>query len=178
MGLLDDAIREHLELRRRHGADPAQVAREELDALAPVVGDEEPESLELAGEGSYAEESGRTPFDCQHTGNRVTGVRDASRSNPLSPSAMQETAEIDMRAVLGDVELDDVTSWTDTDNGSRTKIAAPVAAGVPRSRFAAEIDGDPPGWEVPGWEVPAPRVRRIQRQRASGGELSAEAPAS
>ena len=33
MGLLDDAIREHLELRRRHGADAALVAREENDAL-------------------------------------------------------------------------------------------------------------------------------------------------
>ncbi len=27
MGLLDDAIREHLELKRRHGADPDEVAR-------------------------------------------------------------------------------------------------------------------------------------------------------
>ena len=29
MGLLDDAIREHLELKRRHGADPDEVARQE-----------------------------------------------------------------------------------------------------------------------------------------------------
>ena len=33
MGLLDDAIREHLELKRRHGADPAEVEREEIEAL-------------------------------------------------------------------------------------------------------------------------------------------------
>ena len=36
MGLLDDAIREHLDLKRRHGADPAEVARAERDALGPV----------------------------------------------------------------------------------------------------------------------------------------------
>ncbi len=36
MGLLDDAIREHLELKRRRGADPGEVAREEADALGPV----------------------------------------------------------------------------------------------------------------------------------------------
>jgi hypothetical protein len=33
MGLLDDAIREHLELKRRHGADPDEVARQEHEAL-------------------------------------------------------------------------------------------------------------------------------------------------
>src|SRR3954453_2896221 len=33
MGLLDDAIREHLELKRRHGADPDEVPRQEREAL-------------------------------------------------------------------------------------------------------------------------------------------------
>ena len=36
MGLLDDAIREHLDLKRRRGADPAEVERAERDALGPV----------------------------------------------------------------------------------------------------------------------------------------------
>jgi hypothetical protein len=35
MGLLDDAIREHLELKRQHGADPEEVARQEREALGP-----------------------------------------------------------------------------------------------------------------------------------------------
>jgi hypothetical protein len=33
MGLLDDAIREHLELKRAHGADPAEVAAQEREVL-------------------------------------------------------------------------------------------------------------------------------------------------
>ena len=37
MGDLDDAIREHLELKRRRGADPDEVARQEQEALAPVT---------------------------------------------------------------------------------------------------------------------------------------------
>ncbi|MEA2148840.1 MAG: hypothetical protein QOD69_670, partial [Solirubrobacteraceae bacterium] len=36
MGLLDDAIREHLELKRRRGADATEVSRQESDALGPV----------------------------------------------------------------------------------------------------------------------------------------------
>jgi hypothetical protein len=61
MGLLDDAIREHLELKRTRGADPTEVAREEAEALGPVrrdrgdtpavtedpgaMGDEDPDPL-------------------------------------------------------------------------------------------------------------------------------------
>ena len=36
MGLLDDAIREHLDLKRRRGADPTEVERSEREALGPV----------------------------------------------------------------------------------------------------------------------------------------------
>jgi hypothetical protein len=36
MGLLDDAIREHLDLKRRRGADPSEVTRLEQEALGPV----------------------------------------------------------------------------------------------------------------------------------------------
>ena len=36
MGLLDDAIREHLELKRRRGADPAEVEKQEREALGPI----------------------------------------------------------------------------------------------------------------------------------------------
>jgi hypothetical protein len=37
VGDLEEAIREHLELKRRRGADAAEVAREEQEALAPVT---------------------------------------------------------------------------------------------------------------------------------------------
>jgi hypothetical protein len=36
MGLLDDAIREHLDLKRRRGGDPAEIERAEHEALGPV----------------------------------------------------------------------------------------------------------------------------------------------
>ncbi len=47
MGLLDDAIRQHLELKRRHGADPSTVAKLEHEAFGPIeredaLGVEEP----------------------------------------------------------------------------------------------------------------------------------------
>jgi hypothetical protein len=42
MGLLEDAIREHLDLKRQHGADPSEVAAEEREALGPVQRTVEP----------------------------------------------------------------------------------------------------------------------------------------
>ena len=49
MGLLDDAIREHLELKRKHGANPEDVARQEQEALGPGLRNE------------FAQPEGRSP---------------------------------------------------------------------------------------------------------------------
>ena len=49
MGLLDDAIKEHLELKRRRGADAEEVARLEQEALGP------PQRGEFAGAAAPAE---------------------------------------------------------------------------------------------------------------------------
>ena len=48
MGLLDDAIREHLELKRRHGAPAEEVQRQEHEALGPIRRRGEPEPDVLA----------------------------------------------------------------------------------------------------------------------------------
>jgi hypothetical protein len=50
MGLLDDAIREHLELKRRRGGDPAEIARAEQEALGPVRREAAPAAEELHGD--------------------------------------------------------------------------------------------------------------------------------
>lgn len=50
MGILDDAIREHLELKRRRGADPSDIQRAEREALGPVRRRvEEPADLDEPG---------------------------------------------------------------------------------------------------------------------------------
>jgi hypothetical protein len=49
MGLLDDAIREHLELKRRRGADPTEIERAEREALGPVRRSPELTTDELLG---------------------------------------------------------------------------------------------------------------------------------
>ena len=72
MGLLDDAIREHLELKRRRGADPAEVEKQEREALGPIgappVEERELPVDEPALEDDYEDErvaydDGRVPLD-------------------------------------------------------------------------------------------------------------------
>jgi hypothetical protein len=75
MGLLDDAIREHLELKRRAGAEPGEIARVEREAL-------EPPDAEMGD-----------VFDAQ------SDPPDAHYEMDVS-SVGQETAELDMQAVL------------------------------------------------------------------------------
>ncbi len=58
MGLLDDAIREHLDLKRRRGADPAEIERAERDALGPVRRNRE---VDQTGEGSFLDQSADHP---------------------------------------------------------------------------------------------------------------------
>jgi hypothetical protein len=60
MGLLDDAIREHLDLKRRHGASEAELRRQEAEALgparrpAPVEEEHEPEEASEPAEAHEA----------------------------------------------------------------------------------------------------------------------------
>ncbi|MGH2895941.1 MAG: hypothetical protein ACRDPM_22105 [Solirubrobacteraceae bacterium] len=55
MGLLDDAIRDHLDLKRRRGADPGEVERAEREALGPVRRNPTPAELDAADEAVAAE---------------------------------------------------------------------------------------------------------------------------
>jgi hypothetical protein len=86
MGLLDDAIREHLELKRLKGADPGVVAREEHDALGLTAG-QDPETSEEAREAP-----GEDYFEAH--------AESQSGLAALSPHPGQETVELDMDSVL------------------------------------------------------------------------------
>jgi hypothetical protein len=124
MGLLDDAIREHLELKRQRGADPSEVAREQREALeAPVQGPTE--DAAPAGDTASAAPLVDPPS--------ATAPPVAAVSPPDAPADMSvagETAELDMSSVLGE-EPDD----------------APGAAAVPDTSSSQE---DSLEWEMPG----------------------------
>ncbi len=121
MGLLDDAIREHLELKRRRGADPAEVAREQqeaLEALSDAVPPSDPDAntqehpLEerlASDDATFApEEMAQPEAISDHPGvepaRAETPSPDVSQVTAGEEDAgrLEETAELDMNAVFED----------------------------------------------------------------------------
>ncbi|HEY5045878.1 MAG TPA: hypothetical protein VII53_08485 [Solirubrobacteraceae bacterium] len=110
MGLLDDAIREHMELKRLRGADPSEVAREEQDVLGPVHLQEqaEPQAPEPESEHDPAEAKEIAPFAQDALEDAPRAEADPPRRSPPAreqgeqdfTNVGQETAELDMRTVL------------------------------------------------------------------------------
>ncbi len=96
MGLLDDAIREHLEFKRLRGADPSEVAREKEEALGAVHRGQDfgPSSPPDPHTEAPPEENEGT----WHETDSVT-VETSTDSSGLTPTG-QETAELDMRTIL------------------------------------------------------------------------------
>jgi hypothetical protein len=119
MGLLDDAIREHLELKRRRGADPGEVAREQREALdttnEPQPVEEQAADLEAVGDDDAV----------------------AAAISTHDEVVAGETAELDMEAVLAEdgesseaIMEEDSLEWEMPQRGgtSRTDDAAPSSA--------------------------------------------------
>ena len=140
MGLLDDAIRDHLELKRLRGADPGLLDREQREALDPGVGDEEaeregdvPAAVPGVSSNDETDPAGATAPGDPHT------TPQHARSVDLS-NVGQETAELDMRIVLGE--------------GAPPVHASPeglaIADSPPISRSAEHPHEDSLAWEVPG----------------------------
>jgi hypothetical protein len=105
MGLLDDAIREHLELKRTRGADPDELARAEHEALEPVVGEEH-------SDGAAEDDSGIAPAQPPAAGAIGDDLQARQAIGDIS-SVGQETAEIDMSAVLAEDDAPDVAAGID-----------------------------------------------------------------
>jgi hypothetical protein len=100
MSILDDAIREHLELKRSHGADESELERLENEAFGPAERPDQPaeqvdpfaeaptEFLSAPGEAPAA-----TPGDPPTGGRRMPNVADLQEPPPPKPAEAEGDAE-------------------------------------------------------------------------------------
>jgi hypothetical protein len=109
MGLLDEAIRDHLELKRRRGADPTEVAREEHEALEPVFPDEpRPDEVAAIAEPGEFDDVDYAPAPVDQPAVAAPALEEAPAAAFAAPGNLapqdhtlgQETAELDMQAFL------------------------------------------------------------------------------
>src|SRR4029077_2889222 len=104
MGLLDEAIREHLELKRRRGADPGEVAREQREALDPVLRNDDATADDEAAS-SPGEVSRTDAGEVASVGSESVAVGPSGPPDPTPDADLAdagETAELDMRSVLSE----------------------------------------------------------------------------
>ena len=88
MGILDDAIREHLELKRQHGAESDDLERLESEAFGPATRPGDPEYS--TGE-SPAVSRGRPPKRCPRPSRRQRRPADSS-TTAASPASRRSGA--------------------------------------------------------------------------------------
>ncbi len=121
MGLLDDAIREHLDLRRRHGADPSEVMSKEREAFG----------AETAYDGNA---SGRAEADTLFAAAQPSAVLAEDRrpkrvqSRAGDDGLGQPTVELDMQAVLDEESTRARLGYGSIDASRTGAGAAPVRA--------------------------------------------------
>jgi hypothetical protein len=113
MGLLDDAIREHLDLKRRRGGDPTEIERAEREALGPVRRSPEPLDEDLldheAGEElpphelepDYAASEEEEPWEREHDDVATTGHAPFDHEEPTyEPESMHDEEPLGEEAPL------------------------------------------------------------------------------
>src|SRR5664279_437981 len=95
MSILDDAIREHLELKRAHGADDAELKKLEDEAFGPPGRPDDVDSLNEAPTEFLAApgmDAGEAEADAKDPGaRRAPNITDLQE--PPQPSAPAEAAE-------------------------------------------------------------------------------------
>jgi hypothetical protein len=134
MGILDDAIREHLELKRKHGVPEEELQRQEEEALGPA-------RREVAQQHEEAEPA-------------AAPTATADGGEPDAPAADQDTALFDMEADA----RPDAESAADETHAALPEPEAPDPAPVPDEPPAAETPpaaSRPIEIHEPGEDVPA-----------------------
>jgi hypothetical protein len=135
VGSFDDAIRQHLDLKRRRGADPHELAELERDAL----GAGEPRSLNIS---VSDERSSCDAGAAQDAAERrdVIDWSDGHRLRARRSTLSEETVEIDMKAVLSTGELKPASASSGTRRAYDWNADATADIVDPENRFE---------WETP-----------------------------
>jgi hypothetical protein len=147
MGLLDDAIREHLDLKRRRGADPAEIERAEREALGPVGRDfGSPDAVNFTGSGEAAapdiedeaEEPGATEHFTDH--GAVSLGPDYLRDESTTVESADSHEPFDHSSEHGKD-----APGAEADRGNHLD-AEPLSAGSPKADAPDQAEAATPGW--------------------------------
>ena len=180
MSILDDAIKEHLELKRQHGADEAELKRLEDEAFGPPGRPEDPDPLAeapteflAAPEGETAEavdEGGRriNIADLQEPPATIVPAEDEAQAAPPAeeqpPEAVEEEPAMEHEAI---VEAADASHSTE----ERHAIAE-----QPTEMF--DVEAEMGTEDAPPAEAPSPSDEELVDAEAGEPRLAPVEPAT
>lgn len=125
MGILDDAIREHLELKRQHGAESDDVERLEKEAFGPPTRPGDPDFAAPEDAGAGTAEAGATPAGAPGEADPPTSAEQARVESP----ELGDTA--DHPAPPAEPELRDVTATSSEESASAPPGSPPLSEPLP-----------------------------------------------
>lgn len=181
MGLLDDAIKEHLELKRRRGADPSEVERLEREALGPVRRGPQPADEPFA-EHEVAEEGAETALYDERADEGYAEPPELADEPPFADHAEQGPFADDEPFPEDESERgwthEPAEAWSDEPVADEEPVAeapaepaAPVAPtqehAPPEERPAPE---EHPGEETVEYDVEAEEIHGDEHEHEGGGE--------
>ena len=153
MGVLDEAIRNHLELRRRAGASEAELARAEAEALGPARRD--PAADIFADEGPAAAAVATTVLD-------PVQAEESNRAHEHEPPPLDTGVDHEAQTAIFDLDQDELAPPPPARPPLReVDSELPVEESVVEGSVVEEqtveeppIDREPPVDEVPVEEPP------------------------
>jgi hypothetical protein len=193
MSILDDAIREHLELKRAHGADDAEIKRLEDEAFGPPGRPGEPDPLAEAptefmvtpeAEAAQAEESGGRRIniaDLQEPPPADVPIAPAEDAAQAAPPAEEEPPALEHEVVAepGDAEAESPPEAQAeervADAGHSTEERHAIAE-QPTEFF--DVEAEMGTEDAPPVEAPSPSDEEIVEAEAAAPPLAPIEPAT
>ena len=160
MGLLDDAIREHLELKRKHGAAEEELQRQEEEALGPARREVAPtQPQDGNGAGERAEPASEPPSEVAST----EAPEPATGEQPATESPSETASETALEEPRAEITETGVRQKQEPARPAPTEAQAPYdeAAGEheperEQPEPAPELEREPASAPAPELEQPEP----------------------
>lgn len=186
MSILDDAIREHLELKRAHGADEAELKKLEDEAFGPPGRPEEPDPFAEAPTEFMATEAPEAEAGEEGTGRRRINVADLQEPPPPEPAAgapaedaVQAASPAEEPPVVeaeGSRFAEDEPALSEAAEVPPAEDESPAIADQPTQFFDVEAElGDE---EPPAIEAPSPSDEEIVEVEMGEPKIAPAEPAS
>jgi hypothetical protein len=180
MSILDDAIREHLELKRAHGADESEVKRLEDEAFGPPGRPEEPDPMAEAPTEFMATPGAEAATEAPEESGRRINIADLQEAPPPEPAAEAPPvpAEDPVQAAppaeeAPAAEHEAIAEAPDADGGHSTEERHAIAD-QPTEFF--DVQAELGTEDTPPAEAPSPSDEEIAEVEAAEPKLAPVEP--